>query len=109
MYIHFMASPIQVFCGIPRPGIHFLNAARQLGSHSPDGKRIVSGGYDTTLRLWDAASGLPIGQPLKGHSRQVTSVAFSPDGKLIVSGGHDRTLRLWDAATGTPLGTPHEC
>jgi WD40 repeat protein len=28
---------------------------------SPDGTRIVSGSFDTTLRLWDAKSGEPIG------------------------------------------------
>ncbi len=73
---------------------------------SPDGKRIVSGSADTTVRLWDAATGQPVGPPLTGHMTAVTSVAFSPDGKRIVSGSHDRTVRLWDAATGQPLGEP---
>jgi tetratricopeptide (TPR) repeat protein len=61
---------------------------------SPDGKTIVSGGDDGTLRLWDT-SGKAIGQPFKGHERSVMSVAWSPDGKTIVSGGDDGTLRLW--------------
>ncbi|MBE9032372.1 TIR domain-containing protein, partial [filamentous cyanobacterium LEGE 11480] len=73
---------------------------------SPDGKRIVSGSWDKTLRLWDAQTGQPIGQPLKGHSNYVWSVAFSPDGKRIVSGSWDNTLRLWDAQTGQPIGQP---
>ncbi|MBE9030531.1 WD40 repeat domain-containing protein, partial [filamentous cyanobacterium LEGE 11480] len=73
---------------------------------SPDGKRIVSGSRDATLRLWDAQTGQPIGQPLKGHSNPVLSVAFSPDGKRIVSGSWDKTLRLWDAQTGQPIGQP---
>ena len=34
---------------------------------SPDGKRIVSGSADKTLRLWDAATGQPVGEPLRGH------------------------------------------
>ena len=53
---------------------------------SPDGQRIVSGSADTTVRLWDAATGQPIGDPLTGHTDAVDSVAFSPDGKRIVSG-----------------------
>ena len=73
---------------------------------SPDGKRIVSGSDDQTLRLWDATTGQPIGPPLQGHQAAVWSVAFSPDGQRIVSGSADKTLRLWDAITGQPIGPP---
>ena len=34
----------------------------------------------STVRLWDAATGQPVGQPLTGHTDTVISVAFSPDG-----------------------------
>ncbi|MBI2933925.1 MAG: hypothetical protein HYY16_19950 [Planctomycetes bacterium] len=37
---------------------------------------------------------------LKGHEKDVTSVAFAPDGKLLASGSYDGTVRLWDLATG---------
>ena len=73
---------------------------------SRDGKRIVSGSGDNTVRLWDGATGKPIGEPLKGHSFSVDSVAFSPDGKRIVSGSGDSTIRLWDVETGKPIGEP---
>ena len=69
---------------------------------SPDGRRIVSGGADNTVRVWDADTGQRIGQPLTGHTDGVTSVAFSPDGTRIASGSGDKTVRLWDAATGQP-------
>jgi WD40 repeat protein len=72
---------------------------------SPDGRRIVSGSDDNTLRVWDADSGQLIGA-LAGHTDKVTSVAFSPDGHLIVSGGWDNSVRLWDARTGQPIGAP---
>jgi predicted NACHT family NTPase len=73
---------------------------------SPDGRRLVSGSIDNTLRLWDAATGKPIGPPLQGHTSWVDSVAFSPDGRRLVSGSDDNTLRLWDAARGKPIGPP---
>ncbi|MEL7069859.1 MAG: hypothetical protein AAGN15_14560, partial [Cyanobacteria bacterium J06581_3] len=61
-----------------------------------------------TLRLWDAQTGSPLGEPLEGHGSAVYSVAFSPDNQRIVSGSSDGTLRLWDAQTGSPLGEPLE-
>jgi hypothetical protein len=76
---------------------------------SPDGRRIVSGSEDNTLRLWDAATGKPIGAPIGSpgpYYLKVNSVAFSPNGRRLVSGSGDNTLRLWDAATGKPIGAP---
>ena len=66
---------------------------------SPDGKRIVTASEDKTARIWDAATGRPIGEPLEGHEKEVTSAAFSPDGKRIVTASEDKTARVWDAET----------
>ena len=67
---------------------------------SPDGKRIVSGSDDKTVKVWDADKGTET-LTLKGHTGGVSSVAFSPDGKRIVSGSGDRTVKVWDADKGT--------
>ena len=73
---------------------------------SPNGKKIVSGGADKTIRIWDARTGIQIGEPLTGHTDSVSSVAISPNGKKIVSGGRDGTIHIWDAETGKHIGGP---
>ena len=72
-------------------------------SFSVDGKLIVSGSEDRTLRVWNAVSGKRVLEPLEGHTDWVTSVSFSGDGKLIVSGSDDKTVRVWNAVSGECL------
>jgi hypothetical protein len=69
---------------------------------APDGRRVVSGGEDRTVRLWDADTGKEW-QCFKGHTDDVLAVAVSPDGHRLLSGGRDRTVRLWDANTGNEI------
>ena len=71
---------------------------------SPDGARLLSGGRDGTLLVWDAASGELL-HTLTGHKDWIMSCAWSPDGARLLSGGYDRTLRVWDAASGELLHT----
>jgi len=91
-----------------RPKIEFvLNLAPETvlsATISPDGLRLISGGQDTTLKLWDAATGHLV-RVFHGHTDWVGTVVFSPDGSRLLSGSDDKTLKLWDAVTGRSLLT----
>ncbi|MHC4439324.1 MAG: protein kinase domain-containing protein, partial [Planctomycetota bacterium] len=69
---------------------------------SPDGKCIVSGSKDSTIKIWDVETRAEL-MTLIGHKDGVGSVAFSPDGKRMVSGSDDKTVKIWDVATGNEL------
>jgi parallel beta-helix repeat protein len=66
---------------------------------TPDGKYVVSGSRDNTVRLWELATGQEV-RRFMGHADWVSSVAVTPDGKYVVSGSKDKTARVWDLATG---------
>ena len=70
-----------------------------------DGKCVVSGSDNKTVRIWDVGSGQTVSCSFEGHTNAVTSITFSRDGKRVVSGLYDKTVRIWDVETGqTDMG-----
>ena len=75
-------------------------------SISADGRHVLSGSWDKTLRLWDAHTGESI-REFSGHTEGIGGIALSPDGSRAASGaGHvyrDATLRIWDVDSAASL------
>lgn len=69
---------------------------------SRDGKTLVTGNFNGTVKLWDTASGRVL-QTLDGHSHLVYKGVLSPDEKIVASCSLDGKIKLWDLATGREL------
>ncbi|RMG41208.1 MAG: hypothetical protein D6725_01895 [Planctomycetota bacterium] len=106
-----LAALVWCVCGA-RGVVHGQSPQARLSGHtdpvydvrfSPDGRWIVTGSFDNTVRLWDARTLAPV-RTMSGHTKLVLCVAVSPDGRWIASGSMDRTIRLWEIPRDTPLG-----
>lgn len=67
---------------------------------SPLENILVSGSNDTTIKLWDIASGEELSTQPVGD---VYNVAFSPDGKILASVASDKIIKLWAVTAGAEL------
>lgn len=67
---------------------------------SPDGKTLVAGSNDNTIRIWQQDQNVwclkqTLDSTVGGHEGTVTSVVLSPDGNTLVSGAGDGTAKIW--------------
>jgi small GTP-binding protein len=76
-------------------------------SVTPDGKKVVSGSTDKTLKVWDLGSGQCL-RTFRGHDSSIFNVKVTPKGDFVVSGSDDGTLKLWNLKSGKCLVTFEE-
>lgn len=91
-------------------GYHF----RTIGAHnggvfalsaSADGKRMVTGGADHAVCVWDINSGGQIRAYRDATTQPIYAVALSPDGKTAVGGGREGLIFVWDVEANKLLTT----
>lgn len=63
---------------------------------SRDGKYLISGEKNGSLRLWDVESRYSTVYTLEGHNKEVYSLDVSADGKYLASAGADQIIKVWD-------------
>ncbi|ODV79022.1 putative WD repeat-containing protein [Suhomyces tanzawaensis NRRL Y-17324] len=75
-------------------------------AYSPCGTMIATGSMDNTVRLWDALLGKPLGSPLVGHTKWVSSLTWEPlhlvavgERPRVASGSKDGTVKVWDTTS----------
>lgn len=73
---------------------------------SPDGKKLVSCGYDGRMIVWDVGTGKELTRMERANGRTDGVFTFSPDGKTLASTSSDHTIHVWDLATGKERFAP---
>jgi WD40 repeat protein len=96
------AGDLSVCAGEPR----FLSGHTEpvyAVAYTPDGKHLVSGSFDKTVRIWDRVSGRVVAT-LADHTNLVLALAVSADGKQLASAGLDKNVLLYDFPSTAPVG-----
>ena len=71
---------------------------------SPDGRSVLSAGWDDRIILWNVSTRQAIGQPIAAP-KGLVSVAFNPDGSRFASSGNESVV-IWDTSSHQPVGEP---
>ena len=108
--LRFLIRVIDLFLGNPPTNlpVRYTSTIQSI-AFSPDGKLLVSGGIDNTVRLWDVGKRREIisHEPYQNEADYTNfeSVAFSPTGKMFASAGWHNEIHLWSATDHKLIGT----
>ncbi|EGS18388.1 uncharacterized protein CTHT_0064130 [Thermochaetoides thermophila DSM 1495] len=75
------------------------HSVRAIAAH---GDTLVSGSYDTTVRVWRISTGELL-HTLVGHNQKVYSVVLDHRRNRCISGSMDSTVKIWDLNKGEML------
>jgi WD40 repeat protein len=66
---------------------------------TPDGKQVISGSQDGTLKIWNLNTGKLV-RTITAHDGSINAISTTPDGLQVISGSDDKTLKIWNLNTG---------
>ncbi len=69
------------------------------GGFSPDSRRLFCGGFDGSVMVFDALSGL-LKRKFPTHKGTIKSICVTADGKQVVTGSWDQTIKFTEIETG---------
>ncbi|KAF9990954.1 rRNA-processing protein sof1, partial [Entomortierella chlamydospora] len=72
--------------------------------YSPTGEEIVTGGYDRSVRLFNARQGHSRDIYHTNRMQRVFTVLYTMDNKYVLSGSDDGNVRLWKARASEKMG-----
>ena len=64
-------------------------------AYLPDGRRVVSGAYGGTVRVWNLEDGKQEGTSMK-HATYIRGLAVTRDGTKIICSDDDGEIKVWD-------------
>lgn len=73
-------------------------------AYSPDGKYVATGSFDSTIKLWNVASGKEI-RTLAQQTGGILFLYFSSDGKYLLSTSNDNMAVVYNVSTGNAIST----
>ncbi|XP_039019727.1 katanin p80 WD40 repeat-containing subunit B1 homolog KTN80.1-like isoform X2 [Hibiscus syriacus] len=71
---------------------------------TPDGRWVVSGGFDNVVKVWDLTAGKLLNE-FKFHEGHISSLDFHPLEFLLATGSADGTVKFWDLETFELIGS----
>lgn len=83
--------------GAPRTGSFEVGAIPLESAMSHDGRYLAVGFVDGAIEVWSPAGPTKLAE-LRGHTAQLSALAFSPDGRWLYSGSWDADVRVWSLA-----------
>lgn len=89
--------------------IYCLAVALTQDSENTINTCIVSGSYDTTVKVWNynEHQQLSLVHCFRGHSDAVNAVVISPDDKYVISASSDKSIKIWNISSGMLLSSLH--
>ena len=100
--ISFRPSPFFLQKIFGPPALRSTSHKDQISSvaFSKDGRFVASGSRDSTVKVWEVATGLLIADLVKDNKEPVLSIAFSLDAKFVAMQSADGAVKVWDVQTG---------